>query len=158
GRQRPAPQPIAMREPSAPVTQLKGREPMPTLSEETQSATATLRPPGAVPPPARGVPAVPALDSAPSFALDKRSAVTTPVPTIEASSKPEHEVGRAEEISDAELPPTTQQRHVPQMPARPMPAVRSAAPAAAQKRPSPDSPLDSTLEVTQGIPAAARRT
>jgi len=49
---------------------------MPTLSEEQNvaPATATLRPPGAVPPPARGVP-VPALDSSPR-------AVMTPIPSF----------------------------------------------------------------------------
>lgn len=49
---------------------------MPTLSEEQSvaPATATLRPPGAVPPPARGVP-VPALDSSPR-------AVMTPIPNF----------------------------------------------------------------------------
>jgi len=49
---------------------------MPTLSEEQTAApaTATLRPPGAVPPPARGVP-VPALDSSPR-------AVMTPIPSF----------------------------------------------------------------------------
>lgn len=52
----------------------RARAPMPTLSEEqgVVSATATLRPPGAVPPPARGVP-VPALDSSPRSTM-------TPVP------------------------------------------------------------------------------
>jgi hypothetical protein len=49
---------------------------MPTLSEEQTvlPATATLRPPGAVPPPARGVP-VPALDSSPR-------ATMTPIPSF----------------------------------------------------------------------------
>lgn len=54
----------------------RARAAMPTLSEEQSvaPATATLRPPGAVPPPARGVP-VPALDSSPR-------AVMTPVPNF----------------------------------------------------------------------------
>ena len=49
---------------------------MPTLSEEQGAApaTATLRPPGAVPPPARGVP-VPALDSSPRASM-------TPIPSF----------------------------------------------------------------------------
>jgi len=52
----------------------RARAPMPTLSEEhgVLPATATLRPPGAVPPPARGVP-VPALDSSPRASM-------TPIP------------------------------------------------------------------------------
>ena len=51
---------------------------MPTLGEEQTvvSATATLRPPGAVPPPARGVP-VPAFDSSP-----RASAIMTPIPAF----------------------------------------------------------------------------
>jgi hypothetical protein len=156
GRTRPAPQPVAVREPTAASVPLKGREPLPTLSEgEVQSATATLRPPGAVPPPARGVPAVPALDSAPSYALDKRSAMTTPVPEIEHSSRPGHEIVRAEEISDAE-PPATEPRRVPLVPARSLPPVRARA---ESKRPAHhDAPLDSTLEIPQAIPPAARRT
>ncbi|MEI9942309.1 MAG: GYF domain-containing protein [Pseudomonadota bacterium] len=54
----------------------RARAPMPTLSEEqgVAPATATLRPPGAVPPPARGVP-VPALDSSPR-------AIVTPIPSF----------------------------------------------------------------------------
>lgn len=52
----------------------RARAAMPTLSEEQSvaPATATLRPPGAVPPPARGVP-VPALDSSPRASM-------TPIP------------------------------------------------------------------------------
>ena len=54
----------------------RARAAMPTLSEEQSGApaTATLRPPGAVPPPARGVP-VPALDSSPR-------SVITPIPNF----------------------------------------------------------------------------
>ena len=54
----------------------RARAAMPTLSEEqgVSPATATLRPPGAVPPPARGVP-VPALDSSPRAAM-------TPIPSF----------------------------------------------------------------------------
>ncbi|HEY0462963.1 MAG TPA: GYF domain-containing protein [Polyangiaceae bacterium] len=67
----------------------RARAAMPTLSDEqgVVSATATLRPPGAVPPPARGVP-VPALDSSPragmtpipSFGLPSR--LDTPLPAV----------------------------------------------------------------------------
>lgn len=54
----------------------RARAAMPTLSEEqgVLPATATLRPPGAVPPPARGVP-VPALDSSPRTTM-------TPIPSF----------------------------------------------------------------------------
>ncbi len=70
-RRSPAAAPSTSRPPPPPQ---RARAPMPTLSEEQGpvSATATLRPPGAVPPPARGVP-VPALESTPRAAM-------TPVP------------------------------------------------------------------------------
>ncbi|HET7540602.1 MAG TPA: DUF4339 domain-containing protein [Polyangiaceae bacterium] len=71
----------------------RARAPMPTLSEEqgVVSATATLRPPGAVPPPARGVP-VPALESTPRAAM-------TPVPEFGPPG------GRLETPIPASLPP-----------------------------------------------------
>lgn len=67
----------------------RARAAMPTLSEEQSvaPATATLRPPGAVPPPARGVP-VPALDSSPRAAMTPipgfgppGGRIETPIPT-----------------------------------------------------------------------------
>jgi len=63
------------RQSAPPPPPQRPRSVMPTLSDESgvTSVTATLRPPGAVPPPARGVP-VPALDSAP------RIPAATPVP------------------------------------------------------------------------------
>jgi len=72
-RRSPLPQRPSSRPPPPPQ---RARAPMPTLSEEqsVSPATATLRPPGAVPPPARGVP-VPALDSSPR-------ATMTPVPSF----------------------------------------------------------------------------
>ena len=70
---RAAPNPALSAPPPPPA---RGRAPLPTFSEEQGgvSATATLRPPGAVPPPARGVP-VPALDSSPR-------ATMTPIPAF----------------------------------------------------------------------------
>ena len=68
----------------------RARAPMPTLSEEQSvaPATATLRPPGAVPPPARGVP-VPALDSSPRAGMTPvpgfaalGGRLDTPIPTV----------------------------------------------------------------------------
>ena len=72
----PARRPSSGRSSKPPPPPIRSRAPMPTLSEEQDvaPATATLRPPGAVPPPARGVP-VPALDSAPRAAM-------TPIPAF----------------------------------------------------------------------------
>ena len=72
----PARRPASARSSRPPPPPQRSRAPMPTLSEEhgAAPATATLRPPGAVPPPARGVP-VPALDAAPR-------ATMTPIPAF----------------------------------------------------------------------------
>ncbi|MEO6598255.1 MAG: hypothetical protein ABIQ16_00170, partial [Polyangiaceae bacterium] len=114
-----------------PPPPMRGRSPMPTLGEERTavSVTATLRPPGAVPPPARGVP-VPAFDSSP-----RASAGMTPVPVFGPAG------GRF-----ATPHPTS------------LPAVAGTAPLADGAPPSIESRLDSTLEVGQQVPAEARRT
>jgi hypothetical protein len=66
-----------------PPPPIRGRSPLPTLTEDDPvvSATATLRPPGAVPPPPRGVPA-PALDANSAFPLEKRASTLTPIPAF----------------------------------------------------------------------------
>lgn len=66
----PAPTPSPLR---------AARAPLPTLGDlEGATATATLRPPGAVPPPPRALPMpTPSLDTA---GLDRGSSLTTPVP------------------------------------------------------------------------------
>ena len=79
GRRPAASSPSAAR-PSGtpPPPPVRSRSPMPTLSEEQGpvSVTATLRPPGAVPPPARGVP-MPAFEASP-----RPAASMTPVPSF----------------------------------------------------------------------------
>ena len=123
------------------------RMPLPTLTEEggVPAATATLRPPGAVPPPTRGVPAVPALDSSPSFSFEKRTPVATPVPAF------------APPGSAAEAPPRTEPV---------TPAINEPARAAPTLPPvvnrellrEPYASLDSTLEVATQVPPEALRT
>jgi hypothetical protein len=169
---------VVRRETAAPVAPVRARSPLPTLTEEgtATSATATLRPPGAVPPPARGVPAVPALDSSSgSFSFEKRSATMTPIPAFGPPG------GAFEPVPLAGLPP----RLAPE-PTRPS-APGMSAPAATPPRealtpainepaanalppvvnkallvelapPSIEPPLDSTLEVFQKVPPEARRT
>jgi hypothetical protein len=82
----------------------RARAPMPTLSEEqgVLPATATLRPPGAVPPPARGVP-VPALDSSPR-------ATMTPVPNFGPPG------GRVDTPLPAALPAVVNRALLPEVP------------------------------------------
>jgi hypothetical protein len=134
----------------------RGRSPLPTLTEEgtVPSATATLRPPGAVPPPARGVPAVPALD--PSFSFEKRSAVVTPIPSAGPTTTP---------ISATPAPALTPSINDPARSANALPPVvnkallqASAQGPASQAPPSIEPPLDSTLEVMPTVPPEARRT
>jgi uncharacterized protein DUF4339 len=100
----------------------RARAAMPTLSEEqgVAPATATLRPPGAVPPPARGVP-VPALDSSPR-------ATMTPVPSFGPPG------GRVDTPLPAALPAV----------------VNRALLAEAAPRPTLEPPLDSTQGVAAG--------
>jgi hypothetical protein len=155
-------------EPAAPV---RGRAPLPTLTEEggVPSATATLRPPGAVPPPARGVPAVPALDSASSFSFEKRSAVMTPIPSFGPPG------GVLEMVPSAALPapiaPDPTRPSAPQTspspealtpPINEPAALAQALPPVVHKellaREPLEPPLDSTLEVAPKIPPEARRT
>ncbi len=160
---------VVRREPIAPVS--RGRSPLPTLGEEggIPSATATLRPPGAVPPPARGVPAVPALDSSGSFSFEKRSAVMTPIPafgppggTFEAPapartpSAPNHPAPSAPNHAAPQLTPTPNE---PAAPARALPPVASASPALDPIAAHEIEPaLDSTIEVMPQVPPEARRT
>lgn len=98
--------PSAPKRPSSgpPPPPQRARAPMPTLSEEQSvaPATATLRPPGAVPPPARGVP-VPALDSTPRAAM-------TPVPGFGPPG------GRVDTPLPAALPPVMNRALLAQAP------------------------------------------
>ena len=112
----------------------RARAAMPTLSEEqgVAPATATLRPPGAVPPPARGVP-VPALDSSPRAAM-------TPIPGFGPLG------GRL----DTPLPAAPLPAALPPVINRGL--LTDAPP------PSIEPPLDSTLEVVAQVPAEAHRT
>jgi hypothetical protein len=154
----------------------RGRAPLPTLTEEggVPSATATLRPPGAVPPPARGVPAVPALDSASSFSFEKRSAVMTPIPgfgppggVLEAAGgaalpAPLTPAPTRSSAPSANLPPEalTPPINEPAVLAQALPqVVNKALLMRPQSAPEAiDAPLDSTLEVLAKIPPEARRT
>jgi hypothetical protein len=71
----------------APAPMRGARAPLPTLGElEGATATATLRPPGAVPPPPRALPVpTPSLDAA---GLDRGSALETPLPGGEVPFTP----------------------------------------------------------------------
>jgi hypothetical protein len=176
---RTQPAAAVVRRDSAPLASpVRGRSALPTLTEEgtVQSATATLRPPGAVPPPARGVPA---LDSSGSFSFEKRSAAITPIPGFGPPG------GTFETVPPAGLPP----RLAPD-PVRPSAPVTAGAPVTAPPpqaalTPAIDEPaaaanalppvvnkalladatpasiepaLDSTLEVVARVPPEARRT
>ncbi|MET0794936.1 MAG: GYF domain-containing protein [Polyangiaceae bacterium] len=114
-----------------PPPPMRSRSPMPTLGEEqgVVSATATLRPPGAVPPPARGVPG-PTFDSSP-----RPSATMTPIPSFGLSG------GKLEVPRNGALPSVVNK----QLLSEPPPA-------------SIEPALDSTLEVVQQVPTEARRT
>jgi len=117
----------------------RARAAMPTLSEEqgVTSATATLRPPGAVPPPARGVP-VPALDSSPRAAM-------TPVPGFgPLGGKLETPLPAAplpSPLLPTALPPVINRGLLVQAPP-----------------PSFEPSLDSAREVVAQVPAEAQRT
>jgi len=125
----------------------RARAAIPTLSEEqgVAPATATLRPPGAVPPPARGVP-VPALDSSPRATLTPIPAfgppggkIDTPVPAALPAV-----INRAL-LADAPAPSLEQLDSTlevePQVPAearrtptKPLPAARSALKSGAEEQ------------------------
>jgi len=170
---------VVRRDPIAPVS--RGRSPLPTLGEEggIPTATATLRPPGAVPPPARGVPAVPALDSASAFSFEKRSAVMTPIPAfgppggaLESPStaglpapvapepaRPSAPNQVAASAANHVAPPLTPTPNEP-VAARALPPVASSSsadvdPIAAHEI---EPALDSTIEVVPRVPPEARRT
>ena len=138
-------QPPTQRRPSGtpPPPPVRGRSPMPTLSEESDmgSATATLRPPGAVPPPARGVPALPV--------LEKRPAAMTPIPAFGPPG------GSFEPPAAPSLPPPTPFPTATPLAANALPAVAEKPPLAASagfgaSAPSATSTLDSTLDSTRG--------
>lgn len=119
------------------------RAPLPTLGDlEGATATATLRPPGAVPPPPRALPmATPSLDAA---GLDRGSPLETPVP------------GGAEQPFMAlagSLPPSPRPPH-----ARAEPASREnatmlsgSAPAPAKGKPAAEASLESTLDMSGSV-------
>lgn len=127
-----------------PAPPLRARSPMPTLSEEqgSVSATATLRPPGAVPPPARGVPA-PALDSSP------RAALLTPIPSSSPVS------GRFQTASGAGLSVTPEALGVSHV--GPREAAETLPP---ETEPRPAAPLltrvSSSAPATVGVGGVAR--
>jgi hypothetical protein len=70
---------LSPRPSAAPTGMLRGRAPLPTLGEvESATATATLRPPGAVPPPPRSLPA--AAPSPEPLPFERPARVDTPIP------------------------------------------------------------------------------
>ncbi len=164
------------RRPSAPVRResgpppppVRGRAPLPTLSEEAGvvSATATLRPPGAVPPPPRGVPA-PTLDSSP-YSAEKRQATMTPVPAfgppggrVEPSSPRSEPAPTATLVSgqSALTPSITQPAAAPiALPQVVHKTLISGQPVSERAPESLEPSLDSTLEVVAKVPPEARRT
>jgi hypothetical protein len=158
----------------------RGRSPMPTLTEDDNvvSATATLRPPGAVPPPPRGVPA-PALDANPAFPLEKRGSTLTPIPAFGPPG------GRLGTVPPSALAPRFGSNPAAANPSSSAAAPTLAAPTPAALTPALNEPaaapnalppvvnkalliepaplsiepaLDSTLEVLQRVPPEARRT
>jgi GYF domain 2 len=148
-----------------PPPPIRARAPLPTLTEEdgVVSATATLRPPGAVPPPPRGVPA-PALDSQ-AFSPEKRPATLTPIPVFGPPG------GQLASVPAAALAPRlgAQPGSNPSAALTPAPSepalTPNALPPVVNKallvEPAPESfepSLDSTLEVVQRVPPEARRT
>ena len=110
---RPAAQAAARPSGTPPPPPIRSRSPMPTLSEEhgPASVTATLRPPGAVPPPARGVP-VPAFESAP-----RPAASMTPVPVFGPPG------GKLETPAPPELPEVANKQLLVEPNAAPTPAL-----------------------------------
>lgn len=75
---------------TAPAPMIRSaREPMPTLGDlEGATATATLRPPGAVPPPPRALPTPASAPDAASAALERGSALDTPFPDVAGGDQP----------------------------------------------------------------------
>ena len=106
---------------SSPAPMRPARSPLPTLGElESATATATLRPPGAVPPPPRGLPV-------PSSSLEASPhAVQTPVPRADRPFTP----------LAGDLPLA---QRSPRAPAQP----------AAATRPNVEPSLDSTLDMSE---------
>ena len=115
------------------------RPPMNTLGElEGATATATLRPPGAVPPPPRALPmATPSLDAA---GLDRASSLETPLPGGDAPF-----TALAGDLPPA---PKTPKPHVAQAPIANSTLLSSNARTPFQAKPPSESPLESTLDMS----------
>lgn len=113
------------------------RAPLPTLGElEGVSATATLRPPGAVPPPPRALPtATPALDPS---AIERALALDTPLPLGGSSAQPFTPLA-------GDLPPSPR---VPAVPGAFTPRDATLASAPAPTKASVDASLESTLDMS----------
>ncbi|HEY5377494.1 MAG TPA: GYF domain-containing protein [Polyangiaceae bacterium] len=157
GARRPG-QAAGKRESGAPPPPpIRGRNPLPTLTEDDNvvSATATLRPPGAVPPPPRGVPA-PALDANSAFPLEKRAPTLTSIPAFGPPG------GALSTVPPAALAPrfdaTPAAANEPARAATALPPVTNKALLIEPAPPSIEPALDSTLEVQQKVPPEARRT
>ncbi len=151
----------ARHESGPPPPPVRARAPLPTLTEEDGpvSATATLRPPGAVPPPPRGVP-TPPFDT-PALAVEHRAAARTPAPVSGAlAEKPERLVSAPTAALPVSPPASSSARTIGAS-ARDAPEVSRSLPLLIEPLPeqapvSFDPALDSSLEVTQSLPANAR--
>ena len=113
----------------------RARMPMPTLGDEPlhHSATATLRPPNAVPPPPRAMPTAP-LEAEPDS--ERIEVTATPMPSVIVAQ--------------------VMQGEVEHFPSKPPPEPKSAGPAPGFVSPDPARSLESTLDVA-GSPSKAAR-
>jgi len=139
------------------------------------SATATLRPPGAVPPPSRGVPAVPAFEPSSPFSSEKRAAAVTPIPPFAPPGKGFESVPAAKlpafpsapGLGAPQAPPAAEAAEAvtpsinePAASAHALPPVASRLLSAGSAPiPAPSSPpLATTLDVVMQVPPEARPT
>lgn len=125
----------------APTPMRSARAPMPTLGDlEGATATATLRPPGAVPPPPRALPMpTPHLDAA---GLGSSAAIETPLPA--GSDEPFTPLAASVPFSPRAA------RSSAEAPAAPA-VTSTAVPSQAAAKPAVDAALDSTLDMAGSV-------
>jgi hypothetical protein len=131
---------------NAPAPMRAARAPLPTLGDlEGATATATLRPPGAVPPPPRALPmGTPSLDSA---GLDRDLAFETPLPGGVGGDRPFTPLAGDLPIS----PRAPQARADPARTPDNAKLPSHAAPTPATSQPAGAGTLDSTLDVSGSV-------
>jgi hypothetical protein len=89
---------VSARPSAAPAGMLRARAPLPTLGElESATATATLRPPGAVPPPPRSLPSAAA--SPEPLPFERAARVDTPIPLSRHALAPSPELESTVDMS-----------------------------------------------------------